>query len=108
MSLVDSNKADTAGDMLHALHKSLVVQSLRGAIYQAEFTSADLLVDDLQLNPSLGRVDAVSRNATTLQHINLVFHQCNKRRDNNSDPRLARCPETVSSIDLGKGNRWYL
>lgn len=108
MSLVNGHEADTTRNVLHALDKTLIVQPLRGAIDHAEVTSTELLVDGLQLIDSLGRVDALSRNATLLEYIDLVLHQGDKGRHNDRDARLARCPGTLSLVDLGKGNCWNL
>lgn len=108
MSLVDSYEADTTRNMLHAFNKSLVVQPLRGAIYHAEFTSTELLVDGMQLIGSFARVDTVRRNSTPLEDIDLVLHQGNQGRYNNGDARLTGRSGTMSLVDLRKCNGWYL
>lgn len=106
--LIDRNETDTAGDMLHLLDESLVVEPLRGAIYQPQLAFAQLLVDSLELIPGLGRIYAFGRDAAPLEGIDLVLHQGKKGRDDNGDAGLAGRPKPTRFIQLGKGHGWYL
>lgn len=104
MGLIDTNQSDASLNSLHHLYKTFVVQSLRRAIQETNFSFAKRIVDLLQLRPGLGGVHAFCRDALLFEGVNLILHQSNQRRHNNGDARVTFVSLFALAINLLESN----
>lgn len=106
--LVDSNKTNATGNVFHMLDETLVVKPLWGAIYHPQLAAAQLLVDDLEFVPGLGRVYAVGRYSAPLEGIDLIFHKGDEWGDDDGDAGLAGLSVATRLVQLRECHGGYL